>query len=146
MTGNFGFISLEDGYIVATPPPIHEPVRQAVTAVAPATPPSAIFQRTVTGRPTGYSAGQNEQTWKQAVRNEFTGCVLPVGCRVQVEVDFVSAPDQRGRTEPDLDNLIKSTVDAIEGVLGVRASWSPRSDVSKIRTSPPAWAILCPND
>jgi Holliday junction resolvase RusA-like endonuclease len=39
---------------------------------------------------------------------------------VQVEIDFAFAADQRGRNEPDLDNLIKSTVDALEGVIGIR--------------------------
>ena len=59
--------------------------------------------------------------------------MLPVGCRVQVEVDFVLDPTQRGRTEPDLDNLIKSPVDALEGVLGVRSGTGDRTEVDNVR-------------
>ena len=85
------------------------------------------------GRPTGYSAGANEHAWKQAVREAFSGCVLPTQCRVQVEVDFVLAPDQVGRVEPDLDNLIKSTVDALEGVLGERSGTGARVEADDVR-------------
>ncbi|WP_182524291.1 RusA family crossover junction endodeoxyribonuclease [Nocardioides dongkuii] len=85
------------------------------------------------GRPTGYSAGANEQVWKQATRAVFEGCVLPEGCRVQVEIDFLLAQDQFGRVEPDLDNLIKSTVDALEGVLGVRPGTGSRTETDDVR-------------
>ena len=125
--------SLEDGCIVATPPPTHKPVRLPVTPPAPATPPPPAFARTVAGRPTGYSAGANEQAWRRATRAAFEGCVLPQGCRVQVEVDFLLAPDQVDRVEPDLDNLIKSTVDALGGVLGVRPGTGSRTEADDVR-------------
>lgn len=99
----------------------------------PASKPARAFARTVVGRPTGYSAGANEQAWKQALRAVFEGCVLSAGCRVQVEVDFLLAPDQVGRVEPDLDNLIKSTVDALEGVLGVRPGTGSRMEADDVR-------------
>ena len=94
----------------------------------PASKPVLAFARTVAGRPTGYSAGANEQTWKQATRAVFEGCTLSESCRVRVEIDFLLAPDQVGRVEPDLDNLIKSTVDALEGVLGVRPGTGARME------------------
>lgn len=99
----------------------------------PAPKPLPAFARTVAGRPTGYSAGANEHAWKQAVREAFSGCVLPAQCRVQVELDFVLAPDQVGRVEPDLDNLIKSTVDALEAVLGVRSGTGARVEADDVR-------------
>ena len=99
----------------------------------PASKPVLAFARTVAGRPTGYSAGANERAWKQAARAVFEGCVLPEGCRVQVEIDFLLAPDQVGRVEPDLDNLIKSTVDALEGVLGVRPGTGARMEADDVR-------------
>jgi Holliday junction resolvase RusA-like endonuclease len=99
----------------------------------PATKPLTAFARTVVGRPTGYSAGANERSWKHVVREGFAGCVLPAQCRVQVEVDFVLAPDQVGRVEPDLDNLIKSTVDALEGVLGIRSGTGARVEADDVR-------------
>lgn len=100
---------------------------------SPASEPVSAFARTVSGRPTGYSAGANERAWKQATRAVFEGCVLPEGCRVQVEIDFLLAPDQVGRVEPDLDNLIKSTVDALQGVLGVRSGTGSRTEADDVR-------------
>jgi Holliday junction resolvase RusA-like endonuclease len=50
-----------------------------------------------------------------------------------VEIDFALAPDQRGRNEPDLDNLIKSTVDAFEGVLGIRPGTGERIEADDVR-------------
>ena len=99
----------------------------------PAPKPLPAFARTVVGRPTGYSAGANERSRKQAVREGFSGCVLPTQCRVQVEIDFVLAPDQVGRVVPDLDNLIKSSIDALETVLGVRSGTGARVETDDVR-------------
>lgn len=99
----------------------------------PASEPLPSFAHSVHGRPTGYSAGANEQAWKQAVRDAFSGCVLSARSRAQVEIDFVLGPDQVGRIEPDLDNLIKSTVDALEGVLGARAGTGARVEADDVR-------------
>ncbi|MBS4754716.1 hypothetical protein KG112_18065 [Nocardioides sp. zg-ZUI104] len=99
----------------------------------PASKPVPAFARTVAGRPTGYSAGANEQDWNQATRAMFEGCVLSEGCRVRVEIDFLLAPDQVGRIEPDLDNLITSTADALPGVLGVRPGTGSRTEVDDVR-------------
>jgi hypothetical protein len=112
--------SVESGYIVAPRPPTHRPVRPVKAAPTPSDEGKKAFERAVAGRPTGYSAGDHERRWKQSVRAAFAECSLPAGS-VTVEAQFRMAPDQRGRNEPDLDNLIKATVDALGGVLGIRA-------------------------
>jgi len=74
----------------------------------------------VHGRPTGFAGGEHERRWKQAVGDAFGDSALPAEARVEVLVDFVLGPSQGGSNEPDLDNLIKSTVDALVDVIGVR--------------------------
>ncbi|WP_134765052.1 RusA family crossover junction endodeoxyribonuclease [Nocardioides sp. 1609] len=93
----------------------------------------AAVEREVVGRPTGYAGGQNEQRWKKAVRDAFAGATLPGPSRVQLEVDFVLTTQQRGRLEPDLDNLIKSTLDALDGVLGRRPATGARVEADDVR-------------
>ncbi|MCY7287091.1 MAG: DUF429 domain-containing protein [Cryobacterium sp.] len=124
---------VEEGYIVAPPPPSHRPLLPTIARPAPTAEARTIFERVVSGRPTGYSAGVNEHRWKAAVREAFSGCVLTAGRRVQVEIDFVLAADQRGRNEPDLDNLIKATVDALEGVIGIRPGTGRRVETDDVR-------------
>lgn len=125
--------SVEDGYIVAPPPPAHRPLLPTITEPVSTADSRTTFERVVPGRPTGYSAGVNEQRWKAAVRKAFSGCVLPAGRRVQVEIDFALAADQRGRNEPDLDNLIKAAVDALDGVIGVRPGTGGRVEADDVR-------------
>lgn len=95
--------------------------------------PLPAFARTVAGRPTGYGGGANEAAWKDAVRATFAGCALPADCRVGVEAEFLLTPVQQGRNEPDLDNLIKTTVDALEGVIGVRPGTGTRVEADDVR-------------
>lgn len=118
--------SLETGYIVAPPPPTH-PATLARTSVGSIGPEPATSSRhlislalDVVGRPTGFAAEANEQRWKAAVRAAFADASLPPLSRVAVEIEFRLGLDQRGRNAPDLDNLIKSTIDALERVLGPR--------------------------
>jgi len=116
--------SLEDGYIVAPPPPLvtpespaHDLSRQApldstyLTAIAV----------DVAGRPTGFAAGDNEQRWKAAVRSAFAGKAVPPSSRVAIEVEYRLDPGQVGHNAPDLDNLLKTTIDALDEVLGLRS-------------------------
>lgn len=93
----------------------------------------ASVEREVLGRPTGYAGGENEQRWKAAVRDAFADVTLPGPARIQLEVDFVLTAQQRGRREPDLDNLIKSTLDALEGVLGERKGTGVRVEADDVR-------------
>lgn len=93
----------------------------------------AAFARDVHGRPTGYAGGDHEKRWKAVVREAFAGCVLAASCRVSVELEFRLASAQGGRNEPDLDNLVKSTVDSLERVLGVRSGTGSRTEADDVR-------------
>lgn len=120
--------SARDGYIVAPPPPAHTPVRPVAIA-----PTATSLTRTISGRPTGYAAGDHERAWKAAVRAAFGDVQpLPAG-RVAVEMVFVLRPLQVGRNEPDLDNLIKATIDALECVLGTRPGTGSRVEADDVR-------------
>ncbi len=82
--------------------------------------PESAARVRVKGRPTGYSAGENEKRWKQAVSDATVGVRPPKG-RIGIEIEFVMLPTQVGHLAPDLDNLIKSTVDALIDCIGERA-------------------------
>jgi predicted RNase H-like nuclease/Holliday junction resolvase RusA-like endonuclease len=114
--------SLEDGYIVAPPPPaIAEPPAHDLSRQEP--PVSTYLTAIavdVTGRPTGYAAEDNEQRWKAAVRSAFEGKTVPPASRVAIEVEYRLDPSQIGHNAPDLDNLLKATIDALDEVLGPR--------------------------
>ena len=80
--------------------------------------PVATLQ--VTGRPATYSTAA-EPAWKAAVRRAVaaSGCTV-VDARFAVDVAFtLPTPTGRGETW-DLDNLVKATLDAMEGVFGQR--------------------------
>ena len=124
--------TVEDGYIVAPPPPLHRP-RRPERGGSAGVPALGGFERVVRGRPTGYSGGANEQRWKAAVRSAFYGSTLPAGCRVHVELEFLLGYDQQGRSEPDLDNLIKAAIDALDGVIGVRTGTGLRVEADDVR-------------
>ncbi|WP_018720262.1 RusA family crossover junction endodeoxyribonuclease [Salinispora fenicalii] len=74
----------------------------------------------VVGRPASYSSAA-EPAWKAAVREAFTRSGLgPWAERFSVLVEF-RTPEARNANEVwDLDNLIKPTLDAMEGVFGLR--------------------------
>ena len=78
------------------------------------------FAADVAGRPTGFAAGDNEQRWKAAVRSAFTGKAVPSSSRVALEVEYRLDPSQIGHNAPELDNLLKATIDALDEVLGLR--------------------------
>lgn len=120
--------SVREGYIIAPPAPAHRPIPPArVARDAPG------VARTVAGRPTGYAGEEHERIWKNAVRAAFSDAASPAAGRVAVELEFVLGPDQAGRNEPDLDNLIKATIDALEGVLGVRTGTGTRLEADDVR-------------
>ncbi|MEE6297190.1 DUF429 domain-containing protein [Georgenia wangjunii] len=125
--------NVEDGYIVAPPPPLHRPQRPGSRGERVDVPAPGRFERIVRGRPTGYSAGANEQRWKAAVRMAFADCTLPAESHVQVDLEFFLDHDQRGRNEPDLDNLIKAAIDALDGVLGLRTGTGSRAEADDVR-------------
>lgn len=126
--------NLARGYIVAPPPPTYLAERPKHLGGEPGDETAPVaFEHWVTGRPTGYAGGENERNWKTAVRQAFSGENLPADARAQVDLEFVLGDDQQGRREPDLDNLIKSTIDALEGVLGVRTGTGVRIEADDVR-------------
>jgi predicted nuclease with RNAse H fold len=46
------------------------------------------------------------------VRESLAGRLAPPSIRVEVRLEFRLGPEQTGRNESDLDNLVKSTIDA----------------------------------
>lgn len=75
----------------------------------------------VAGRPATYSTGQHEERWKEAIRAAVaeTG-VQPQDTRFAVRLEFRIAPGKIANEVWDLDNLIKPTLDAMEGIFGRR--------------------------
>lgn len=131
------FGDTDTGYIVAPPAPTHPATpRVSATAAAGRADERAVVDGAaagagvdtaeerivvdVLGRPTAWAAGIRERAWKDAVRGALASHHVPAPARVALEVEFRLGPDQRGRNEPDLDNLLKSTIDALDDVLGAR--------------------------
>lgn len=75
----------------------------------------------VEGRPATFATA-GEKAWKEAVRRAVTesGCVAVSG-RFAVELEFRLGEARRVSEVWDLDNLIKPTLGAMEGVFGLRA-------------------------
>ncbi len=96
----------------------------------------------VRGRPTGYAGGENERTWKAAVAETLSSVELPASCRVGVEIHFRLSPAQVGRHAPDLDNLVKATLDAAATCIGIGQIRGPeqaddeRIDASGLTSKP----------
>ncbi|MGH3366206.1 MAG: DUF429 domain-containing protein [Nocardioidaceae bacterium] len=115
--------SLQDGYIVAPPPPSGPPEAPASELSRPTAPPSTSLTAIavdVVGRPTGFAGGDNEQRWKAAVRSACAGMTVPSSSRLGIEVEYRLDPGQVGQNAPDLDNLLKATIDALDEILGFR--------------------------
>jgi len=113
--------SLEEGYIVAPHPPTHASTPTGIVTSAPTgvdRGPSVSFD--ILGRPTGYASGENERRWKTSVQSSAVAFPADSDARFGLELRFRLDPTQVKHLEPDLDNLIKSTIDALERVLGVR--------------------------
>lgn len=66
-------------------------------------------------------ATAGERAWKSAVRRAVTesGCAVASG-RFAVDMEFRLGEARRTSEVWDLDNLIKPTLDAMEGVFGLR--------------------------
>lgn len=74
----------------------------------------------VLGRPATFATA-GEAPWKEAVRRAVaeSGC-QPVDARFSVRIDFRLGSSRTAGEVWDLDNLIKPTLDAMEGVFGWR--------------------------
>jgi hypothetical protein len=75
----------------------------------------------VAGRPSSYSSA-HEKPWKDAVRAAVAATgIRPRDARFAVRLVFRIAVARNANEVWDLDNLIKPTLDAMEGVFGLRA-------------------------
>jgi hypothetical protein len=86
----------------------------------------------VNGRPATFATA-NEKPWKKAVRAAVadTG-VVSQDARFAVRILFQLATDRTPNEVWDLDNLIKPTLDAMEGIFGLRA-WNGRAQAADDR-------------
>jgi Holliday junction resolvase RusA-like endonuclease len=74
----------------------------------------------VVGQPASFATA-HEKPWKDAVRSAVAAAgVQPQDARFAVRMEFRVAVSQNANEVWDLDNLIKPTLDAMEGVFGTR--------------------------
>jgi Holliday junction resolvase RusA-like endonuclease len=74
----------------------------------------------VSGRPATFATA-HEKPWKDAVRSAIAASgVQPQDARFAVRLEFRLAAARNANEVWDLDNLIKPTLDAMEGVFGSR--------------------------
>jgi hypothetical protein len=74
----------------------------------------------VSGQPASYSTAR-EKPWKDSVRKAVAATgVQPHDARFAVHLEFRIAASQNVNEVWDLDNLIKPTLDAMEGIFGLR--------------------------
>lgn len=76
----------------------------------------------VVGRPATFATA-HEKPWKQAIRDAVQHSSLEpqADATFKVTIDFRTPPPTTTNDRWDLDNLVKPTLDALEGVFGVRA-------------------------
>jgi hypothetical protein len=75
----------------------------------------------VAGRPATFATA-HEHPWKEAVRAAVAATgVQPRNARFAVRIVFRLAVARNANEVWDLDNLVKPTLDAMEGVFGLRA-------------------------
>lgn len=79
----------------------------------------------VVGRPAAFATA-GEAAWKAAVREAVaaSGC-NPAQIRFAVEIELRLGPARNANEVWDIDNLVKPTLDAMEGVFGAR-EWKGR--------------------
>ena len=74
----------------------------------------------VVGRPSSYSSS-HEKPWKDSIRTAVAATgVQPQDARFAVRLEFRIAAPRTANEVWDLDNLIKPTLDAMEGIFGLR--------------------------
>lgn len=75
----------------------------------------------VSGRPATFATA-HEAAWKDAVREAIAKAAIapPTDARFSVRIEFRTAAPQNPSERWDIDNLIKPTLDAMEGVFGLR--------------------------
>lgn len=86
----------------------------------------------VNGRPATFATA-HEKPWKEAVRASVASAeVRPENVRFAVRILFRLGASRTPNEVWDLDNLIKPTLDAMEGVFGFRA-WNGRPQAADDR-------------
>jgi Holliday junction resolvase RusA-like endonuclease len=80
----------------------------------------------VTGRPAPYATA-HEASWKRLVREAIAGSGVQAqaGARFSVRLEFRLPAPRNANEVWDLDNLVKPTLDAMEGVFGLRQWQGP---------------------
>lgn len=124
------FGTLEDGYIVAPPSPTHPALLTPSLKVA-----SNDLTIEVWGVEPGTIATARGDRWKSALLAESAGiATFEPGKRLELEVDFVVPVAANHNDQWDLDNLLKSTMDALIGPLGARpvVGQMPQADDERI--------------
>ncbi|MGR6965308.1 RusA family crossover junction endodeoxyribonuclease [Geodermatophilus sp. URMC 61] len=95
-------------------------MQPAQPSAAPCLPGRHLVTLEVDGRPASFATAA-EAPWKAAVRAAVAKCGIAVAdARFAVAIDF-RTPVPKSRNEVwDIDNLVKPTLDALEGVFGFR--------------------------
>lgn len=106
------------GYIVAPPAPTHPASRRSPRVATARS--RTVCDVDVLGPPASDSTAR-EAAWKAAIRAAVGQQVVAEGARLGITIDFRLASPLRASEAWDLDNLIKPTIDALDGVLGTRA-------------------------
>lgn len=75
----------------------------------------------VVARPSTFATA-HEHPWKEAVREAVaaTGVEAPLDGRFAVRIEFRTVAPTTRNEQWDIDNLVKPTLDAMEGVFGLR--------------------------
>lgn len=84
--------------------------------------PESYLSLDVVGRPATFATA-HEVAWKEAIRAAVTASGVgprPDAC-FEVRLDFRTPAPITANDRWDLDNLVKPTLDALEGVFGLRA-------------------------
>lgn len=86
----------------------------------------------VTGRPATFATA-HEKPWKAAVRAAVADSAVPSQeARFAVRIVFRLAASRTPNEVWDIDNLVKPTLDAMEGIFGLRA-WNGRPQAADDR-------------
>jgi Holliday junction resolvase RusA-like endonuclease len=82
---------------------------------------SPFMKLDVSGRPATF-ATTHEGAWKRAVRDAISEQRIdpPADARFSVRIEFRTVAPQNPNERWDIDNLVKPTLDAMEGVFGLR--------------------------
>jgi hypothetical protein len=129
-----GALALAPAELLAEAEPTLTPATKGEVVLDPQLTGSPFLVMDVVGRPASYSSAA-EAPWKAAVRAEVTRAEQPIrDCRFGVSIAFRTPVATNANEVWDLDNLIKPTLDAMEGVFGARP-WRGRPQAADDRVN-----------